>query len=323
MTDPDVRDSPIASGAEAHRRAWAIPFVIVGLSVLAGWGGRRLFPAGESDSSFSEPSAVVHGSPATLSRGALLYQVHCAKCHGPDGRGDPESMARLRPPPRDFAERPWRFEMTFTSIRRVIAEGIPGTSMAAQQTALKAQELNLLADHVERLVKQLPVVERPFTPEQQQLAALGFAIERQPSPAPNLTVEDARGNSISLETLKGSWILLEFWGVSCEPCRKALPALERMSLASLGKHFKILPVCADSDDAGTAQDLLSTTALGLTAYVDATGTGIARFGIQALPMAWLIDPAGHVQATHVGSIDWDSQAVRQAFEAVLSLDLPP
>src|SRR5689334_13540195 len=60
-------------------------------------------------------------------RGALLFTLHSAKCHGDAGRGDAEGAEKLKPPPRDFASRPWRFEVTEASIQRVIDKGIPGT----------------------------------------------------------------------------------------------------------------------------------------------------------------------------------------------------
>jgi hypothetical protein len=318
MSRTETPDSPTAAPPERLRRSWIVPLAVVGLSVVAGWGGRRLFHLSGAESTPNESaSAAGHGSPTTLSRAVVLYQVHCAKCHGPDGRGEAEAMARLHPPPRDFAERPWKHDMTFESIRRVIADGIPGTSMAAQRAALAPDELDLLAGHVLHMVEQLPVVDRALTPGQQQLAAMRFEIVRPNSMAPALTIEDADGHSLTLAGLKGSWVLLEFWGVSCEPCRATLPALQRLSLSGLGEHLKIIPVCADADDARTAQELLSDIAPGLTAWVDATGIGISQFDVQALPMAWLIDPEGLVQATHVGSIDWDSPEVREVLEGIL------
>lgn len=318
MTTSDKADFPAPGVASTPWRTRSLTLIVVGLSLLAGWTARRIQrPADSVPNSVSPAESAAEDASPQLSRGEVLFHVHCAKCHGPDGRGDAESMARLRPPPRDFAERPWRFGMTFDSIRRVIADGIPGTSMAAQSAALSAGQLDLLTEHVLRMAKQLPVVERKFTPEQQRLVALGFDIERQPSPVPNLTLE-AGGGALSLSELRGSWVILEFWGIDCEPCRTALPALQRLSIAGIGEHVKILPVCVDADDSGTAQGLLSQIAPGLTAYVDSTGIGLARFGVQSLPMTWLIDPDGRLRATCIGAIDWDSHDVRKAFEALLA-----
>ncbi len=319
MTRPAVDSPPIPNDSEVSRRSWTFTLVVVLLSVLAGWSWRRFqFPDSAAQNPGGPRAAALVPVSTALSPAAVLFHVHCSKCHGPEGRGDAEAMARLRPPPRDFAERPWRFEMTLDSIRRVIADGVPGTSMAAQRAALSAAELDVLAEYVLDMAQRLPVVQRALSPEQQQLAALGFDVERQPSPVPSLTVEDDRGVPLSLADLHGSWVLLEFWGVSCEPCRTAMPALQRLSISGIGEHIKIVPVCADADDAQAAQSLLSRIAPGLTAYVDATGLGISQFSVQTLPMTWLIDPEGRVRATRIGSINWDSNEVRETFAALLS-----
>lgn len=310
--------SPVPIKTAARWRRWPVLLVVMCLSITAGWAGRRMQDSRRAESSSRGTAATAAEPPSkSLSAGAVLFQVHCAKCHGPDGRGDPEAIARLRPPPRDFAERPWRFEMTVDSIRRVIADGIPGTSMAAQRAALAATDLDLLADYVLHLARDLPVVERSFTPEQQELAELGFEIERRPLPAPKLTIENPRGQSRSLSDLQGAWVILEFWSVSCEPCRRAMPALQRLSITGFGQHLTILPVCVDADDAQAAQDVMLQIAPGLTAYVESSGLGIAQFNVQALPMTWLVDPQGQVCATLTGRIDWDSKGVQAALEKMV------
>ena len=325
MTHSDNDNSSMNSNPPATvcPKLWSVIVVLL-LTIGAGSGLRRWHDAKEAGPSKSEPvTAESAATSATLSPGTVLFQVHCAKCHGPDGRGDAEAMARLRPPPRDLAERPWRIAITRDSIRRVIADGIPGTAMAAQGAALSAADLETLTDHVLLMVKQLPVVERSFTPQQQLLVKLGFDVERVPTPAPSLTVENDQGGTLSLTDCRGSWVLLEFWGVSCEPCRKTLRALQRLSVSSLGEQLKIVPVCADTDDAETAQNFMSRIAPSLSSYIDATGIGIAKFSVQALPMTWLIDPEGNVRGTCIGSIDWDSDYVRKALRAVLAQDRPP
>lgn len=302
-----------------RRHGWLCLFVAVGLSVALGWSLRRLQSAGSLELPSGGSQVTTSGAAATSgSRGPLLFQVYCAKCHGSDGRGDPESIARLRPPPRDFAERPWKLPMTAESIRSVITDGIPGTAMAANRAALTAAEIDQLVDYTLVLVKQLPVVRRAVTEGERQLTALGFDVARQASPAPALVVEDARGTPLSLGDLQGGWVLLQFWGVSCAPCRATMPGLQRFSQAWIDKRVKVLPVCADADDARSAQELLSQHGPGLTAYIDATGIGLAPFDVQALPMTWIIDPQGAVRATRVGAIDFDSAEFRSAFAGLFS-----
>lgn len=166
--------------------------------------------------------------------------------------------------------------------------------------------------------EQLSQVESRLTSAQRSLAALGFRVERRLSLVPTLVLEDSHAARVSLSELRGNWVLLEFWGISCAPCRTALPALQRLSEAWETKPFKVVPVCTDADDVQSAQDVLSERASGLTACIDPTGLGIARFGVQALPATWLVDPQGRVRATRVGAIDWDSEDVRSALAAIFS-----
>jgi thiol-disulfide isomerase/thioredoxin len=184
----------------------------------------------------------------------------------------------------------------------------------------KVRETEVAAPDEPRMSESIPlrpVLRSGTTPAEEQLAALGFEIGRDPVAAPRLTVENDAGWSLSLTDLQGSWVLVEFWGVSCEPCRKAMPALHRLSESTIGEQLKCVPVCVDADDAATAQAHLSRIAPGMLAYVEPTGIGLAQFGVQALPMTWLIDPNGSVRATRVGSIDWDSKDVRKTLEAVV------
>ena len=113
-------------------RRFSFPLVAAASAALAaavGWGvgaWRRQPP----------PSSI-----PVVDNGPVVYQVFCASCHGPEGHGDGSSAATLRPPPRDFAARPWRFGPSPDAIRRVILDGIPGTGMASFRAALSPADL--------------------------------------------------------------------------------------------------------------------------------------------------------------------------------------
>ena len=50
--------------------------------------------------------------------------------------------------------RPWRFEATSSSIRRVVLDGIPGTAMPATRAALPEADIDVLVEHVHRLATE-------------------------------------------------------------------------------------------------------------------------------------------------------------------------
>lgn len=86
---------------------------------------------------------------------AALYAQHCAACHGPEGRGDGPAADRVHPAPRDLVEEPYRFVTASRqgvdfeeSLRRVIEEGIPHSSMVGFRGVLSDKEIAGLVSYV-------------------------------------------------------------------------------------------------------------------------------------------------------------------------------
>lgn len=237
--------------------------------------------------------------PERRDMGTLLFQVHCASCHGAEGKGDGFAAAALNPPPRDFASRPWRFEPTTAAIRRVTLDGIPQTAMPGFAKSLSAEDVEALVAHVQRLAGNAPGGGEP-----NGLRAAGFTDLRR-APPPPLTLIDADDNSFDLATSRGRLLVLHFWGTSCIHCVKEIPALvelERMH----GDKLQVIHICADGEDAKAAQEYLSGVAPGVRTYVDADGLGLARFEVHALPTVWLIAADGKAIARASGAKDWRS-----------------
>jgi mono/diheme cytochrome c family protein len=67
--------------------------------------------------------------------GRRVYVVHCTRCHGQQGQGNGPEASGSKPPPADFsAMRP-----TYAEAARVIAEGVPGSAMAAWPRLTRAE----------------------------------------------------------------------------------------------------------------------------------------------------------------------------------------
>ncbi len=93
-------------------------------------------------------------SPAAVSRGQLLYQVHCLRCHGPEGRGDGSDSANLRPPPRDLAMTigDWSRE----KVGQSIIEGKRNTAMPAFGETFPRRELDAMVAYVRSFRREDP-----------------------------------------------------------------------------------------------------------------------------------------------------------------------
>jgi len=273
---------------------------VVALAVGGGWAAGRLLKASKSEP--SPPTPV-----ATSKRGELLFQMNCGTCHGPDGRGDGLTSATLKPPPRDFSARPWRYEVSKESIRRVITQGIPGTAMPALRM-LPPADVDLLVEHVYTLATSRPTITYVPTPEEMLLREAGF-IDRRGLDLPALKLTDVQAKEIELSSLKGQLVLLHFWGTACEHCLKEMPAWKKLETDLADRPFTVLHICTDLDDAKEAQEILDPLAPGVKAYVDASGLSMARFEVQVLPTVWMIDANGKAIGISHGASSGDRRKV--------------
>lgn len=260
-----------------------------------------------------EPTPVIAAPTTNLARGELVYLTHCAKCHGPEGHGDGESAEKLRPPPRDFARRPWRFEPTAEAIHRVVRDGIPGTAMVAAKDALSESDTAAVTAYVLQLANTGAA--EPEDAFEHLLRAAEFAPVR-PRPAPPLTVIDATGGTRSLADERGRWVILNFWGTSCASCLRAMPALQRVAETRREQGVVVLPVCADTDDIREAKIPAEKMAPGFAVYVDDSGLGPHRFEVKVLPTTWLINPQGDTIAVAHGMHGWESPAATALLDAL-------
>jgi len=62
-------------------------------------------------------------------RGRQLFQINCATCHGPEGKGDGPRAATLNPMPRNYTEEKFKHGNDVVSIYKTLMQGSPGTSM--------------------------------------------------------------------------------------------------------------------------------------------------------------------------------------------------
>ena len=141
----------------------------------------------------------------------------------------------------------------------------------------------------------------------------------QPAPAFSLGRLDRKG-TLSLASLRGKTVVLNFWASWCGPCKREAPALEKLWRDYRGKGVVVLGV--DSNDlSGDARRFLSAHRITYPVVSDPNGLVAAnRYGIAALPVTYVIDSRGRVVGGEVlGPISEKAYAdtFHRNFEAAL------
>jgi mono/diheme cytochrome c family protein len=256
-------------------------------------------------------TAISAVDPHVVNRGRLLFQTQCAICHGNEGHGDGPAAGELEPPPRDFAGRVWRFDAEPATLRRVIVEGIPGSTMPGSPQLAEA-DVDALIAYI-RTLAPADTSPEPLTAEVRTvIEAAGLRPIERPGLAPGLDVRDLMGQRQTLGSLQGKWVLVAFWGTACEFCLEELPSLER--LAKAVPDLVVLPVCADEPDAEAARVAGSPHVQSLRLFVSPDGTLAPRYEATVLPRAVLIDPWGRLVARSSGTRDWSESEVVEAMK---------
>jgi thiol-disulfide isomerase/thioredoxin len=122
--------------------------------------------------------------------------------------------------------------------------------------------------------------------------------------APNFQFTSLDGQTISLESLTGKVVLIDFWATWCPSCREALPHMREIARKFAGQPFVVLSISVDSDE-GKWKDFVAHNDMTWIQYRDSSGEGsiATRFGVTGIPATFTIDADGILQDEHVGDAD--------------------
>jgi len=116
--------------------------------------------------------------------------------------------------------------------------------------------------------------------------------------APDFTLSDVNNNLVSLSSLRGKYLLIDFWASWCGPCRRENPNLVKAYKAFNKKGFEVVGVSLDyPGDRDKWLEAIRKDGLTWLQLSDLKGWDCEparKYGIMAIPMNFLLDPEGRV-----------------------------
>lgn len=138
-------------------------------------------------------------------------------------------------------------------------------------------------------------------------------------PPPALALQDLDGNTVSLDSVRGSIVVLDFWASWCGPCRIELPLLSAMQDQHRDAGLKVLAVNVDTETS-LRDAFLARNPVQLTILDDSSQATIAAYQVEKMPTTVVVDREGKVHAVHYGFDKASFAALRGEVDALLKTE---
>jgi peroxiredoxin len=117
--------------------------------------------------------------------------------------------------------------------------------------------------------------------------------------APEFSLPSLKGSNVALSQLRGKVVLVDFWAQWCEPCKKELPQLDRLSKEYAAKGVVVLAVNIDKQR-DNAERMVKQLGLTLDVLLDPAGSVAGSYDLPKMPTSFVVDKKGIVRYVNEG-----------------------
>ena len=120
--------------------------------------------------------------------------------------------------------------------------------------------------------------------------------------APEFSLPDLNGQTLDLSAYRGKVVLLDFWATWCAPCREEIPQFVELQIEYRDQGLQIIGISMD-DGPDPVRDFYQRFHMNYPVALGNAKIGELYGGVLGLPIAFLIDRNGRIEAKHIGATD--------------------
>lgn len=169
---------------------------------------------------------------------------------------------------------------------------------AALAVSMKGSEYHrMMTTTLSQVENQIKFIE--MQKQQEELVA---NLLKPGSSAPEIALTNPDGRLIKLSSLKGKYVLIDFWASWCGPCRKENPTVVALYNKYRDKGFDIYSVSLDKDKEKWMQAIQQDGLIWSSHVSDLlmwNSSVVPLYGINSIPFTVLLDKSGNVIATNL------------------------
>lgn len=145
-----------------------------------------------------------------------------------------------------------------------------------------------------------------------------FVFKKAPEALPEMKFQDGQGRELTLGAFRGKVVLLNLWATWCLPCRKEMPALDKLQAELGSDRFEVVALSVDRTGVAGARRFLDETKVEkLALYADPSAKLASTLRAAGLPTTLLIDAEGREVGRLIGPAEWDSAEAVRLIKAVI------
>jgi len=151
-------------------------------------------------------------------------------------------------------------------------------------------------------------------------ATAGCSSTPDPSPAqpsqgdilaPDFQLQSLEGESVSLSSLRGKPVMLNFWATWCGPCRMEMPYIQEVFEDEewIDRGLVIVAVNV-GDSSSKVREFMENNGLSFRVLLDTDASVAKDYNVSGIPATFLIDKNGIMKDVRIGAfsskaeIDW-------------------
>ncbi len=124
--------------------------------------------------------------------------------------------------------------------------------------------------------------------------------------APEIKLSDTKGASVSLSSLKGKVVVIDFWASWCGPCRRSIPDLKAIYKKYKDKGLEVYAISVDTEKKDWNQAIKEDSTNWIH-VIDDNAFIAKKWNVQYIPNTFLLDKQGKIVSVNANHAALEQQ----------------